>query len=503
MGKEQVQDIRFSSEKIGGLFETDENELCLTGMNALIRNFLCPLAVVTGLSSVADANVDVCFQASGTLAGTSETLPMVGAKVWYAQDFWDVALTAQGTTDENGCISLPKNPHFKRWLPDPEEASFNIQAENNVIAIVDGIPVAARRDTQSAGTVILGEEFYLAQKFKDIFLGGLAGHGPFGTVRPSPPPYVITAVIDSNLIVSSPFIEPSPALGTALPRIHLPELASTQEVTLRNALGSALVLSKMDIIERDFYQAEYLAALAADPEPWSITSPANPVIAWVEAFGLFAQAITHPTVQGSELAFFEEDPGSQSVLNTFGATAIGPSMTTIGANRDLWRDDIPGTVFAALFLEYGRRVGLDFVIDTYVSCGAHDMQAYTQCIADMYTQNSPEFTALRNSLNWYEIPMDQFADYCSAANPCGSYEGDCDSDAECVGARYCQNNGTAPNNACVTRWDFCSPDHPCEWGQGDCDNAEDCEGWLLCYQQPGVDVCAPPILGPTIPVIWN
>jgi hypothetical protein len=96
-------------------------------------------------------------------------------------------------------------------------------------------------------------------------------------------------------------------------------------------------------------------------------------------------------------------------------------------------------------------------------------------------------------------PVNGDYDFCSTSSPCSEGEGDCDSDAECVsgtecvhdvGAGYghasnvdmCEASGSVPGD-----WDFCSSASPCGSGEGDCDSDAQCSGSLQCVSNVGAD----------------
>ena len=88
---------------------------------------------------------------------------------------------------------------------------------------------------------------------------------------------------------------------------------------------------------------------------------------------------------------------------------------------------------------------------------------------------------------------------CTASNPCGIGQGDCDNNFQCAGDLNCgANNCAAGNldmdccegpNKCDPAFDdrsCCTSSHPCGYGQGDCDKDSHCEGDLVC----GDDNCS-------------
>ncbi|MCG8456737.1 MAG: PKD domain-containing protein [Holophagales bacterium] len=88
--------------------------------------------------------------------------------------------------------------------------------------------------------------------------------------------------------------------------------------------------------------------------------------------------------------------------------------------------------------------------------------------------------------------------YCRDCGPCAAGEGDCDGNAECSGALFCQNDvgaqfGFDPLvDVCVAgcQWpvghqNYCRDCGPCTAGQGDCDNNAECAGSLVCRHDVG------------------
>jgi hypothetical protein len=111
--------------------------------------------------------------------------------------------------------------------------------------------------------------------------------------------------------------------------------------------------------------------------------------------------------------------------------------------------------------------------------------------------------------------------FCSAACPCNAGQGDCDSDKECksglicakdVGKSYgwsksvdvCQAPKASAQNSCHTDtlfgWSYCSASCPCGSGEGDCDSNSHCLGTLVCAKDVGakigknssLDICEAP-----------
>ncbi len=471
-------------------------------MKPTIPALLTALVTLTS-ASTALADARICLQARGTTATQTETLNLQGIKVWHGFGYTSVL-----TTNNSGCVTIPS------WF---RSVDIKVQAENDVAAVLNGIGVAqSLRTVSDRQTLIMGEHFYLAQKLKSIYQAGLAGEGPFGSVSPTSPPWVITAVIDSRLVIRAPFVEPSPAAGTALPRLHLPILSQVSDGTLAHERGHAVHMAQLAVWERDVYEAEYFTHLVLctvvcpDGAGWSPMTRETPLVAWVEAFGIFAEVFADARIGGSEAELLRqanllEPPDS---LNTLGASVAG--IESLAANTNRWFEDVPATIYALLFLDFANEVGLDFVLDRYVDCGAHNLQAFSQCISDRYGRFSFEHRALRSAASRFFIPLDVMQnawDFCSEDMPCGPGMGDCDNHNQCQGQLRCRSGrDTSTPDYCAPStmgaWDYCSEEFPCEVGEGDCDNADQCVGNATCPQISGVDYCVASRLRLPLPIVW-
>ena len=82
-------------------------------------------------------------------------------------------------------------------------------------------------------------------------------------------------------------------------------------------------------------------------------------------------------------------------------------------------------------------------------------------------------------------------DLCTIHNPCGDKEGDCDSDDMCQEGLLCGLNNCPASlgfdsdvDCCylsiVGMDDFCTADNPCGVDEGDCDSNNECQTSLIC-----------------------
>jgi hypothetical protein len=107
--------------------------------------------------------------------------------------------------------------------------------------------------------------------------------------------------------------------------------------------------------------------------------------------------------------------------------------------------------------------------------------------------------------------------FCCSSSPCIEGQGDCDSDAECLGNLTCGTDNGARygcdpiadvcfldlGGGCYIErqcgWRFCCSSSPCKEGGGDCDSDAECASGLICGTDngatygcdPSVDICIP------------
>lgn len=109
-------------------------------------------------------------------------------------------------------------------------------------------------------------------------------------------------------------------------------------------------------------------------------------------------------------------------------------------------------------------------------------------------------------------------DYCTPTCPCASGEGDCDNNGQCTSGNVCGTDNGARfgfskttdvcwSSTCASKVpgaaDYCSAACPCTTGQGDCDTATECAPGLTCGTDNGalwgfpatLDMCWPPACG--------
>ena len=103
-------------------------------------------------------------------------------------------------------------------------------------------------------------------------------------------------------------------------------------------------------------------------------------------------------------------------------------------------------------------------------------------------------------------------DFCTLESPCGVDQGDCDSHDVCQGSLVCGLNNCPESlnydlqvdccySGALGSEDFCTSENPCGQYEGDCDSDNDCEGTLVCGSH---DNCPnSPDFSPDVECCWD
>lgn len=431
-------------------------------------------------STAAHATTTPCFRGTGGEA-------LRGLRVTYAPNLWTVY---ELETNSAGCVDVPT-----AW--GISQATIDVHAANRVVQMVNaGLPIVDRRTVSHGTTYTLSSDHTVAERLRSFYEEGIRGYGPFTGASPvggslASGPY-ISADLGSPLVVSLPYVEPAPLWGIP-PRIHL-RPTDTSGSTLAHELAHALHIAQWPAHLKAELETYYIGWLLGPNNTHSWSAPSTDVVAYVEAFGgvgsTFAAIGT-----GDEAAFLAEASDRTDDLRE-----AAPGDPTI-----------EGVVFGILFHELASVVGLDYVVDTYISCEVLTLDAYATCIHDLEGGSSSTFGALREAGQVYGVsfsvaPQLGDADYCGGGYLCGIGEGDCDATSECSAGLECFHDvGSAYGFTSLTdvcelpegHSGKCTPDHPCREGSGDCDTNADCMGGLSCVHDVGasyglaswVDVC--------------
>ena len=333
-------------------------------------NHAAHLGILTAsllIQTSAMADVHTCFEGEGGLELRS-------MRVTYGPWWWQQELE----TDTQGCIDIPGSSPV---------AEVTVHATNRVVQMVDGgPPVAQTLWAVDGATLRLGVDHTVAERLRRSYNEGFRGWGPFDSASPmggnlAHGPY-ITADVGSPMVVQLPYVEPAP-LGLLPPRLHL-RATDTDNDTLRHELAHALHLSQWSLPQRMGLTTYYLGWLLGPDNTHSWNEPSTDVVAFTEAFGGVGE-VFHEIGNGSEADFLAE-------------ASIRAYTARTEASGD---DTIESLVFGVLFEAFAHDVGLDYVISTYISCGAITLDDYGTCIRAEEGSNSWTFQALRSAARTY------------------------------------------------------------------------------------------------------
>lgn len=187
------------------------------------------------------------------------------------------------------------------------------------------------------------------------------------------------------------------ALGHAgFPLVHLFDGDETDLGTIRHELGHALHFARVSNTVRNTMEITYglwLAGQAENDRAHCFDKRTNAAVAWIEAFGFLAEdfAAAPGTGSAKRSAFFDRAAIRRLELldGTVGCEAPNQTTPSFGA-------DTEGAVYLTLFYDFARQpsIGLDFVVESYVSCQSSTLAGYASCIQQRHASNPAIYAAL-------------------------------------------------------------------------------------------------------------
>jgi len=324
------------------------------------------------LTASAEAAVTTCFEdAQGrALARLSVEWPV---NAW--QKMWNA--TEHRRTDHQGCVTFPN-------ASAGDDVAIHAQSRNLRIVYPDPITGTNRYSwwvNVSAGTTVvdtpIDDSLRLAVRLEAMYVTGLKEFSPWdswylgGTALNT---NHIIEVMYPGAVVDLEWVQPYGPFGAHQPIIHIPHGAPTDgdrpDWVLPHELGHALHFSRISEASRMFVMAEYANALWDDATDengktgHSNDKPSTPFVAFIEAFGEFADVYRNtPRGSGRHGRFWSR------------ARAVDWYDTVSG-------EDVEGAVFGTLFVEWAATpgIGLDFVVSRYVDCEEFTLRDFASCI---------------------------------------------------------------------------------------------------------------------------
>jgi hypothetical protein len=375
-----------------------------------MRTILATLttAAVLGLSAMVHANISVCL---------TDDLGVPLRRVWVQHWLTDYM------TDARGCVTI---------ITNDTEIDIRVFAQNPVIRMEDGLnfTFAVSREIKVRDgdvPVITAQSQYwrTAELLRKAYNDGLRQFTPWGN-REFPSAVVrmpsIGELQTANVGIiratwpdrswstrswvegASVYTMGISVVANGFPLVHLKDDVANDDSILSHELGHALHFSRLSGNVREAMEVTYGAWLLLDPlKAHCFARRTQPTVAWIEAFGIFAEMLTNSLpAQGQEERFFASlaKRREELVIGTPCDENDPPFGPSFGG-------DVEGAIVLALFYDYARRssIGLDFVVTTFVGSEAMDVVGYADYIKRTYGASSSQYKQLVNSLACYGIDV--------------------------------------------------------------------------------------------------
>jgi hypothetical protein len=308
-----------------------------------------------------------------------------------------------------------------------------VHAKNPVVKVNNGywawpLPVVQEVDLENGKTSELAAEsefFVLAEHFRRAYEDGLSEFAPWGgATYPTQSEPLSQAERKSDVWIHLvwpdlflfgipiTFVEPSETYS-GFPLIHLEDMDGMRHATMAHELGHALHFAKLpqplrDKIEKDYLDWINAEVTAGRPGTHSFDVETTPMIAYLEAFGCFAGAYEGVMDSSSpdegplrHQRFFEEV--RKALAGEAAASSLWGSCRTI--DRSVRGERVEGALFLTLFYDWAQNVGLDFVVDQYVSCQSLDVDELATCVRNGVGAGSFEYEQLVGAAAKYGIGL--------------------------------------------------------------------------------------------------
>ena len=262
--------------------------------------------------------------------------------------------------------------------------TVSIYAQNPVVRMLDGgfplTPPVKQDVTFADGDTVninaQSEWFTIADGFRQSYDNGLREFGPwnnsqFANSSDWESDQFIHVTVPDLFPTLLTFVEPA-ALGSGMPLIHLKDTSAS---TMRHELGHALQFGKVSLETRLRAEVEYVAWLAAniDSPFHNLNIETNPIVAYIEAFGFFAD-----------------------IYSNLADTPDKHEQFYAAANNEIEGASVEGAVLATIFVDFAQdpNVGLDYAVSRFVDCESLTIFEYAACVRDREGENSDIYEAL-------------------------------------------------------------------------------------------------------------
>jgi hypothetical protein len=287
--------------------------------------------------------------------------------------------TTNYMTDEDGFVTIESS-----GSSFDGSVTVAIYAQNPVVRMLDGgfpfTPPVKQDVTFTDGDTVniaaQSEWFTIADGFRQSYDNGLREFGPwnnsqFANSSDWESDQFIHVTIPDLFPTLLTFVEPA-ALGSGMPLIHL---KNTSPGTMRHELGHALHFGKVSLDTRLRGEIEYVAWLASniDSPFHNLSIETNPIVAYIEAFGFFAD-----------------------IYSNLADTEDKHEQFYAAASNGLEGASVEGAVLSTIFVDFAQdpNVGLDYAVSRFVDCESLTIFEYADCVRDREGENSEIYEAL-------------------------------------------------------------------------------------------------------------
>lgn len=380
-----------------------------------LANLLLDALVLLGLLTIAFAAGPALADVTTCITNTDGT-PL--RRVYVQHWFTDYRTSSAGcvTIDADGPIDIrvfAQNPVVRM----DDGGNFGIAVSQEIRGVRNGDTVAISRQSQWFTTADLfrrayndglrklapwnGAEFPAATVRNPSVVDFLAGRGVVRSVWPDAGP-AVRAWTEAMAPTFSGDVVP---VATSFPLVHLKSGDEGDNSVIRHELGHALHFARVSATTSASLEALYGIFLVTDESrSHCFARRTNATVAWIEAFGLFAEDFAaSASAADQEQAFFDRAIAQRSQL--FGAEQCDtPANTESGP---MLGADVEGAIYLTLFHDFARdpAVGLDFVVESYIDCEVLDFAGYAQCLASRHGTDSAIYQALARAAGCYGISV--------------------------------------------------------------------------------------------------
>ena len=215
-------------------------------------------------------------------------------------------------------------------------------------------------------------------------------------------PRRIEIVYPDNLPQELAFVEPK-SIRTGYPLVHLKAPGQGRgdgSAPLDEELAHALHFAKLSDDTRGDVEINYarylLGRLVLDGNVWhGFNVRTNPMVAYIEAFGLFIRRFTRFQASQREQGADLHSAFVRAELQRADAGRVVMSATPI--KPAVLNDDIEGAVYGAIFVHFASLTSLDVAVQAFYASGAITFDQYHDWVVQMMSAHADSIRLVKNT----------------------------------------------------------------------------------------------------------